>query len=167
MSKEKEKAQRERKKFIEFAKRSNSLIVLDSIVSRDPPEPDILCEISGKGPVAFELKEICDETIAKYMDYVHKTGDPGVRILYLDGSNHLREFLERVRDKNYTSDSPIELLFYTDERYGSPRYGFPPNVIIPNIERVFTAESHCFERVWFMGGPNEHCECVVEAKDVI
>ena len=157
MSKEEDEAQREREKFREFANRSNPLIVLDSIVSRDYPEPDILCEISGKDSVAFELKEICDKSLAKYMDYVHKTDDPGVRFLYLDSSDHLREFLERVRGKNYTSDSRIELLFYADERYG-----LPPDVIIPTIKFVFTAESHCFERVWFMGGSNESCGCVVE-----
>ena len=162
-----EKAQRERKVFEKFAERSDPSIVRNSIQSRDSPEPDILCEISGVGPVAFELKEICDPTFAESLNYLKKRDNPEGKVLRLDSSAPLRESLEHVRGKNYTSNYRIELLFYTDERYGSPRYGLPPDVIIPNIERVFTAESHCFKRVWFMGEPDGTCECVVEAQDVI
>ena len=153
-----EKAQRERKVFEEFAERSDPSIVRNSIQSRDSPEPDILCEISGEGPVAFELKELCDPTFAEFLNYLKKRDNPEGKVLRLDSSAHLRESLEHVRGKSYTSNYRIELLFYT-----AGRYGFPPNVIIPTIESVFTAESHCFKRVWFMSEPDETCECVVEA----
>ena len=153
-----EKAQRERKVFEEFAERSDPSIVRNSIQSRDSPEPDILCEISGEGPVAFELKEICDETLAEFLNYLKKGDNPEGKVLRLISSDDLREFLEHVRGKNYTSSYRIELLFYT-----GGRYSLPLDITIPIIKSVFTAESHCFKRVWFMSEPDETCECVVEA----
>ena len=122
------------------------------------PEPDILCEISGEGPVAFELKEICDETLAEFLNYLKKGDNPEGKVLRLISSDDLREFLEHVRGKNYTSSYRIELLFYT-----GGRYSLPLDITIPIIKSVFTAESHCFKRVWFMSEPDETCECVVEA----
>jgi hypothetical protein len=59
------KAARERRVFTTFAAYASKYIgfsvVSGSIVSRDPPEPDILCSICDEGPVAFELGEILDQ----------------------------------------------------------------------------------------------------------
>jgi hypothetical protein len=50
----------ERLIFAEFASASGLPVVLDTIESRPPPEPDILCEVKGHGHVAFELGEVVD-----------------------------------------------------------------------------------------------------------
>ena len=148
------KSQREPAMFQEFAKRSSLPIVPNSIENRDSPEPDMLCKISGEGPVAFELKEICSSNIAKVVSYLQSGHDQEPKYIRGDSSDDLRAFLEKVRDKKYKSDFRIELLFYADGRDG-----FPPDVIIPTIQSVFDAKPHCFTRVWFMGGPDDTCEC--------
>lgn len=57
-----DQAAAERAVFAEFARVSGLPILLDSVDSRDPPEPDILCDVEGEGPVAFELGEIVNES---------------------------------------------------------------------------------------------------------
>ena len=54
------KAKGEKEAFINFALNSGLLIKTSSIECMDPPQPDILCEIEGRGKVAFELFEIID-----------------------------------------------------------------------------------------------------------
>ena len=48
-----------------FAEVAPDGIEIDSIVSRDPPEPDIACVMRGVGESAFELVEIVDKKIAR------------------------------------------------------------------------------------------------------
>ncbi len=50
-----DKEARERTIFAECAEIAGLRVREGSAVSRPPPEPDILCEISGEGLVAFEL----------------------------------------------------------------------------------------------------------------
>ena len=47
--------------FREFAKASDKHIIIESILKRDPPEPDIICEIKDKGLIAFELVRLIPE----------------------------------------------------------------------------------------------------------
>ena len=65
MSDDRQKTERELRVFQEFVERSRLTIVPGSIESRPSPEPAVLCKVSGEGCVAFELKEIIDETIEK------------------------------------------------------------------------------------------------------
>lgn len=52
--------------FEEFARCAGLGVIPGSIEKREPPEPDIRCEIQGEGPVAFELTESIDgEHVAK------------------------------------------------------------------------------------------------------
>ncbi len=52
--------------FLLFASARGLLIESDSIEKRKPPEPDILCNVTGEGPVAFEMVELIDQNkIAK------------------------------------------------------------------------------------------------------
>ena len=52
-------------------------------------EPDILCEVQGEGPVAFELVEICDPALAKSITNAFKgkttgafwSSDPSIEIV--------------------------------------------------------------------------------------
>jgi hypothetical protein len=63
--KEAEKAARERAVFHDFIKKKpGSRINPESVESRCPPEPDILCFQENEGNVAFELAEICAQDIA-------------------------------------------------------------------------------------------------------
>lgn len=56
---------REQKIFLAFAKACGLAIQLDSIEKRQPPEPDILCEIEQEGAVAFEMVELIDQGLAQ------------------------------------------------------------------------------------------------------
>jgi hypothetical protein len=64
-----DKAARERRVFQTFAaclfRDFGLAVVRGTIASRDPPEPDILCDVSGHGLMAFELGEIVDEDAMK------------------------------------------------------------------------------------------------------
>lgn len=64
-------AERERRVFIFFAADAGAYggfnIRTDTIVSRAPREPDILCEEASLGTVAFELVEILDQASMKIM----------------------------------------------------------------------------------------------------
>ena len=54
MNRAAEKAERERCVFQKFIKMSKLPIVPESVESRPPPEPDILCLDAGEGRIAFE-----------------------------------------------------------------------------------------------------------------
>src|SRR5262245_20259508 len=51
--------------FREFAKACPLPLLIDTAESRNPPEPDILCDLSTGGKVAFELVEADDVTSNK------------------------------------------------------------------------------------------------------
>jgi hypothetical protein len=74
-----DKAARERRIFHTFAAYASRAFGLDvipgTIESREPPEPDILCEIPGPGPIAFELGEILDEEAMKAMSTMMSARD--------------------------------------------------------------------------------------------
>lgn len=59
------KAAREQSVFQKFAaygcRNLDFGVTVETITSRNPPEPDIICNISSYGPAAFELAEIRDE----------------------------------------------------------------------------------------------------------
>ena len=61
---EQQKTDQEIEVFKSFAKVSPYQIVEDSIVHRDPPEPDILCNTVVDKKIAFELVECVFEDIA-------------------------------------------------------------------------------------------------------
>ena len=139
--------------FAEFVERSNVPVLLDSIESRPPPEPDIRCELRGEGPVAFELKELCDPNIAKACADLRKSGSEDPQ--YLRPGDPVSRISKKARSKQYKTGSPVELLLYTNGRMV-----LPPNVSLPKIRRCFGGTHHQYRRVWFMGEPSETCECV-------
>lgn len=61
-------ADRERDVFISFAEAAPFSVLPETIENRNPPEPDILCEIEGIGKVGFELTELIDQ------DYMARIG---------------------------------------------------------------------------------------------
>ena len=64
---------RELRTFRRFADRGPLRIILDSIESRDPPNPDILCTLEGGDRIAFELVELIDEEFAKGINLMFRT----------------------------------------------------------------------------------------------
>jgi hypothetical protein len=55
MTSDSRKAAFERSIFLEFAAAAGLPVVPGSVRSRPTPEPDVLCEVADRGPVAFEL----------------------------------------------------------------------------------------------------------------
>ncbi len=55
----------ERETFSLFAQVCRLPIQPDSIQKRNPDEPDILCQVSMEGPVAFEMGEVIDQELAR------------------------------------------------------------------------------------------------------
>ena len=154
----KEKSQREVSFFDEFITRSGLLVAPCSVESRHPPEPDILCRVSKAGFVAFELVEICDETVAKTGNKLQRQTDP--EPVYMRLGNPLKRILMNKRDKTYQSPHPIELLVYN-----AGRTVLPPDIIIFAIKQAFGHRPGPFRRVWFMGEPGETCECIIETPE--
>lgn len=58
------KAQRERDVFAQLVQLARLPVWPESIESRPAPEPDILCEFEGEGPVAFELVQLLEGAFA-------------------------------------------------------------------------------------------------------
>ena len=51
----------EKRVFEEFVEYASLPVIAESIQSRESPEPDIYCELSGGDRIAYELGELCDE----------------------------------------------------------------------------------------------------------
>jgi len=60
--------EREQITFQLFMEAAHLPVISGSIRSKRPPAPDILCEIQGRGPVAFELVEIVTPTLVQEME---------------------------------------------------------------------------------------------------
>ena len=150
-----EKARRERRVFDEFIKRSGLPVILGTVETRHPPEPDIRCQVVMAGFVAFELVEICDETIAKTVNDQLKQTDP--EPIYMRLGNPVRRILMNKRDKTYRTPYPIDLLVYT-----AGRTILPPDRIVFAIKQILGHRRSPYRRVWFMGEPAELCECLIE-----
>lgn len=160
MSDSMEKSQRELAVFQEFAERSGLPVIADTIQKRDPPEPDILCEVSGEGFVAFELKELCAEEIAEGISELIRTESEDAK--YIRSGDPTSDVIEKAKKKKYKSNYPIDLVLYSGGRTVSPA-----DIIVPQIRDGFGDGRHLFSRVWFMGTPEEICECVCGAPDAI
>ena len=79
-------------------------VCLDSIQSRMPPEPDILCEVTGEGPVAFELVESIDAR------YAQQTNDAiELKLRFEEAYNALP-----LRDKKQLRDKYSDALILVD-----------------------------------------------------
>ena len=141
--------------FEDFINRSGLPIDRQSIKKCDPPEPDILCKVSGEY-VTFELAEVCSPEIPREISSMLQTGGASK---FIWSGNPVSEIARKKikKSKKYRTDYPIELLFYTDGRVVQP-----PDMSIPSIQDLFSSDTGRFRRVWFMGQPNETCECVVD-----
>src|SRR5258708_4015339 len=134
-----QKAARERRVVLGFIPLSGLAIDPESVESRPPPEPDILCVVQGEGLVAFELVEICDPAIAATVTEMRERG--GVKFVRSADTSQ-NTVLKKLR-KQYDTPHPIELLCYTSGRTVSP-----DDVIISYVRDVLRPASSCFRRIW-------------------
>lgn len=144
-----EQADREMSVFLDFLARSGLSVAPETVEKRQPPEPDIFCVHSTEGPIAFELLEICDESVAKTFN--RRAPEP-IFVQWLGGPDLGK--ITRKFSKPYPSSAPVELLCYTRARLATP-----DNVLVPTIlhEVDFSANTR-FQRIWYMG---EHQVCIL------
>ena len=155
MSDDEKKAARELQVFEDFISRCGLPIDRQSIKKCDPPEPDILCKVSGEY-VAFELAEVCSPEIPRAISHIPPT--VGVSNCIWSGNPLPKTARNKIKkSKNYRTDYPIELLFYTAGRVVQPA-----EMSIVSIQDSFSSDAGRFRRVWFMGEPKETCGCVID-----
>ena len=156
MSHSNDKARRERAVFRDFAQRCGLSIVSGSIENREPPQPDIYCEIEGEGPMAFELAEFADESFAKEIAHVSKHPEDSGKGYPRAGEEVMDILADKLNNKTYDRSSPIDLICYT-----AGRTGLPPNVLVPMMRTCIKKNPGTgpFRGVWFMS--EECCERIV------
>jgi hypothetical protein len=123
-----------------FARRGPLSIDPDTREKRVPPEPDTLCTVTGEGPVAFELVEICDANLARLMAL-----GAGAHGVYLRTSDPSHAVVAKKLRKTYVTTSPVELLCY------SGRAVSPDSLIIDTLRPLLLSDSFQYRRVWFLG----------------
>jgi hypothetical protein len=119
MSDDEVKAARERASFLEFATVAGLPVVTGTVGSRKPPEPDILCEVQGRGLVAFELVNLIDQGLAR-MEAQAARGQWADQD-QIPGLWYGKPVLEVIREKcrksgtAYKTPHPIELVVCAGE----------------------------------------------------
>ena len=112
MSTEQDKGKIELAIFRDFIKLCPLSIDAQSVEKRmGESEPDIRCIVLGEGTVAFELVEVCDQTIAA-MTSPRRAGE-SVAFWTSDPTDTI---VRSKLHKNYKTHDPIELLCYTRGR---------------------------------------------------
>jgi len=122
-----DKAMRERLIFHRFIKGASIPIDINSIESRDPPEPDIYCTSLSDGPYFFELVELCSEEIAEDISRTIKNNLGVGRFLRL--TDPTQDTLKKKFRKKYNTNLPVKLLCYTDGYIISPDDLIEENII--------------------------------------
>ena len=148
MNAEAKKAERERNVFRTFVEESGLQIDPESIESRTPPEPDILCLDRIDGKLAFELVEICAEDLAQSIAMAGKKGG----VAYVRSSDPSGNAIRKKLEKIYRTEYPLDLLCYTDGRTVSP-----DDVIIDTIRSMSGINIGQFQRIWLL---STHCHKV-------
>jgi len=127
--------------FAEFAEREGLSVRPGSVVSRHPPEPDVLCEVEGEWTVAFELVEIVDSALAENISVSIRKN------VSADGTWVGDPTLERITTKvgrTYKTQHPIELVAWAN------LFTTPPSVWLPTFRprlRALRGRSQ-FRRIW-------------------
>mgnify|MGYP001555753577 CR=1 FL=1 len=145
MKTDSEKATVELAIFREFAKAANLDVVESSIRkgNADLGEPDVICEVRGRGQYAFELTEACAPEFAAAMTKTRETGDS----VFTWGSDATTETVEQKTNKSYRVDCPVDLVVYTNGRTAFDRLN---DILVPMIERALEKGAGVFHRVWLL-----------------
>jgi hypothetical protein len=157
MAAESDKASRELRVFVEFLEKSWLPVDRQSIESRRPPEPDILCRHEQKGFIAFELVELCEWELAESIQKLSE--NHGISACFMLNSDPTENIVANKLRKDYQTQHPIELLCYTAGRIVTP-----DGVIIPTIREILDLYGFGpFRRVWFLG--EESCQVIFEQEN--
>jgi hypothetical protein len=147
---ESSKRDRERRIFIEFIEKAQLSVDVETIESRCPPEPDILCWDKAQGFVAFELVELFEPQIAKALTKAAKADHSPIMWC----SDPTRSILLSKLGKFYATNYPAELICCTPGRLVSP-----DDQIIDVMQEVLDNEgAGSFRRIWLLG--EEVCQMV-------
>ncbi len=113
-----------------------------NIQSRPEPEPDILY-YANENSVAFELVEICDNTLAHQTALIRDTGDVTTNWT----TDPTPQVISKKLKKKYITKYPVELLCYWNAMTIST-----DDLIAEEIHRALdSGNSHPFRRVWYFG----------------
>ena len=145
------KAERERRVFQKFITTSKLSIVPESVESRPPPEPDILCLDAQEGHIAFELVEICDESLARKLSAIDKE-----EFGFLRSQDSSWAVLRKKLRKSYLTGHPVELLCYVDRSLSTD------SQILATIQPMIDMYSGQFRRIWLLG---DVCHLIFERRD--
>jgi hypothetical protein len=140
MNRAAEKADRERCVFQTFMRTGKLPIVPESVESRPPPEPDILCLDAGEGRIAFELVEICEEGLARKLSAIGKEEFGFVR-----SQDPSWWVLRKKLRKSYRTGHPVELLCYVDKSLSAD------SQILATIRPMIDMNNGQFRRIWLLG----------------
>jgi hypothetical protein len=144
------KAESERRAFSEFAAAAALDIIPGSLESRPPPEPDILCELAGRGRVAFELVNLVDEDLMRML--ARAIRGTVAAVSYGDPTIQLIE--EKLLRKTYRTPYAMELLAYGDDTLlpydvWQPRF---EQHLVDLVEESRNVRNHAsgdtFDRLW-------------------
>jgi hypothetical protein len=137
-SREVEKAAYERGVFDQFWRVAGLQVLPDSVQSRTPPEPDILCEIEGEGLVAFELVELIDQDLARALGTASPDG------LAIGDPTH-SNIRKKLVGKRYSTAHPMELVAYVEIDAL-----LPPDVWVPTFGQRMRdlLDDSPFRRLW-------------------
>jgi hypothetical protein len=143
MTKDEAKAAEERAVFREFAEAAGLRLVPDSIQSRPPPEPDILCTLENGERVAFELVRLVDQDLAHVTAKAIDDPDHPQAVWFGDPTF---ESIEEKFEKDYVTPHPIELLAWGGDTL------LPRDVWVPTFETrlraLFDSKPLRFRRLW-------------------
>jgi len=142
MSSEQEKGLVELKVFASFANRSGIPIVPGSAQKREPPEPDILCELETGEALAFELAEACAPEFAAAQTTAVRDGVSSA----VWGEDVSVATLRKKLSKAYPVACDVELLLYTNGRTV-----LADDTIQAKLEPILQDGIGQYKRVWFFG----------------
>jgi hypothetical protein len=129
--------------FEEFRKKTALPIVPGSVTKHSgESEPDITCALEGEGAVAFELTEICEDTLAANLSALLK----GRGEIVLSVSDPSSSIARKKLRKNYRTEYPLELLCYTNARVVAT-----DDMIVASLQRQLDAQKGPYRRVWLLG----------------
>jgi len=150
------KGMREVEIFTQFVTVAKLPIDLRTIEKRKAPAPDILCTHREIGPVAFELTEICDPSLAKFFSEKKKGG-----AYYIRTADPSRRIIRKKLRRKYQTKHPIELLSYTQGRVGTP----PLTMILEQLRLSLKSFKNVFRRAWLMSHGHVHVVWPTEERE--
>jgi hypothetical protein len=142
--------------FKDFVRAAGLHVLLGSIHSKEPPLPDISCELDGQLHY-FELTRASDQKIANdvgaLLKNTYKTGTGGVgQAMSYDDREMLRTAIERKNNKTYkTNGAPIDLLVYYD---GVTSPSPLPDLIDETFRSLQTESQTQWNKIWLYDWPN-------------